>query len=117
MKYLHFQCKVPSLNKVEVPRILQHILSGHPFPLSQGPLKLPVDCNDKTMSEAVTKKTVFWHDDEQMCYEWLPCKTVLAAWDHSEVTFHVKELKWNMHGAASLMDMSIVYSCNQYKGV
>jgi hypothetical protein len=112
------RCEFFHVIEVKIPRTLQHILSRHPYPLSQGPFRPVVDCRteDKPMHEDVTEKTVFSHDDEQKCSQWLPCVTGIASWGQNKETYNVEDIKGNnIQGAASMMDMAIVYTCNQLK--
>ena len=45
---------------VTYQQVLKEILSRHPFPLSQGPIMLPLDCaaTHKTDSEVILSKTI-----------------------------------------------------------
>ena len=73
----------------------KRLLDNHPFPLSQGPIVLPLDsltsCLSKYRSrceESVAKvlndKTVFRHDESQACGKWVPQIAGMASWgaDH-----------------------------------
>ena len=103
----------------ELPKTLQHILCKHPYPLSQGPVFLPLDCATKekrSVGELITAKTVFKHDVSQDCYEWVPVGEGgggVSSWG----CFEVKNLKLKIHGAASTMNMQLVYTCNNLKCV
>ena len=68
---------------IQLPKTLQQILSRHPYPLSQGPVLLPVDCeteNINSASEVLTEKTIFNHSDSQDCFEWIPVIVGVSAW-------------------------------------
>ena len=54
--------KMPDGESGYVPRSLQQILTRSSFPLSQGPVVLPIDCNTEAMklsAEVLADKTVF----------------------------------------------------------
>ena len=57
----------------DVPKTLQHILSHHPYPLSQGTLSLllgSLASDSKSLHEVVIQKTVFSHvEEDQKCLE------------------------------------------------
>ena len=65
--------------RMELPRTLQEIFSKNPFPISQGPVMLPIDClatdcfgqrtTPKSMSDVLTSRTVFSHNENQSCSE------------------------------------------------
>ena len=85
---------------LHIPRTLQHILTSHPFPFSQGPINLPLDCgmedkksqwdvmysrstfahsdsqdcgeDKKSPTEVIYSRTIFTHDNSQECGEWCP---------------------------------------------
>ena len=59
---------------LQLPLTLQHILAKHPYPLAQGPALLAPDYQDerKPVSDLLTERTVFSHEDCQDCYEWFP---------------------------------------------
>ena len=108
---------------VFLPRTLQQIMLKHPYPLSQGPVMLPIDCiatDDyeqhpipKSISEVLSAKTVFSHDESQGCYEWSPVSIGVSAWGHGpEVPgYAVRDVKFCIQGAASTKDMGVVYTC------
>ena len=99
-----------------VPRSLQQILTRSSYPLSQGPVVLPIDCNTeakKSVVEVLTDKTVFNHSDSQSCYEWVPVETGVSAWEKVGITFCVKPPEMSLSGAASLRNMGQVYTCSQ----
>ena len=81
------------LGSTKHARALSSFLSKHPFPFAQGPVKLPIDCKTeeyKTIGEVITEKTVFEHEDNQVCAEWLPLVTGTLAWESlREVMKHV----------------------------
>jgi hypothetical protein len=109
----------------QVPRTLQHILSKHTFPLSQGPVLLPNDCLTtekyetepipKSVSQVLTSKTVFSHKVSQACYEWHPSSRGVSAWGKEGAGCEVRALSGvvdlTLAGPASVMSMSVVYTC------
>ena len=95
-------------------RALSSFLSKHPFPFAQGPVKLPIDCKTeeyKTIGEVITEKTVFEHEDNQVCAEWLPLVTGTLAWGELEGSYEARDPKICVQGAASTRNMEIVYTC------
>ena len=111
-------------DQVKLPRSLQQILSIHPFPLSQGPVLIPLDCeteDNKTLEEVFTDKTVFDHSDIQRCFEWTPKIVGVQAWGQPVTdaggTYDVEDKndKLCLQGAASKRNMSIVYTCRFLK--
>jgi hypothetical protein len=113
-----------------VPRTLQHILSKHQYPLSQGPVLLPIDCFStedkyesdpipKSVTEVLTTKTVFSHNVSQACYEWHPTSTGVTAWGAGcEVRALVGDGLLTLAGPASVMvSMGVVYTCMNSKCV
>jgi hypothetical protein len=84
-----------------VPRSLQQILSNLSYPLSQGPVVLPLDCvtepglrsctgTSKSTSEVLRERTMFSHSDSQKCYEWVPIEVGMAALGAVKETFSAK---------------------------
>ena len=93
-----------------------NFLSKHPFPVSQGPVKLPLDCQTeeyKTSEEVMNEKTVFHHEDDQVCAEWLPLVSDTLAWGKLGKSYQVRDLKISVQGAASTRNMEIVYTCRK----
>ena len=81
----------PSVDRYRVPRSLRQILTNLDFPLSQGPVVLPLDCatdggletfpgSNKSTSEVLRERTMFSHSESQKCYEWVPTEVGMAAW-------------------------------------
>ena len=116
------------------PRTLHHILSGHPFPLSQGPVILPLDCGTedsflsfkrlkatekKSEGQLIKARTMFTHSESQDCGEWCPVRVGISAWVEVENrgghehngSYEVKDLKYSVQGSASTKDMGVVYTC------
>jgi hypothetical protein len=65
-----------------LPKTLQTLLSGHPYPVSQGPVILPIDMNTKPSSPAdyvLRKKMIFTHVHDQDCATWVPEVTGIDA--------------------------------------
>ena len=109
---------------IEVPQTLRDILVKHPYPLSQGPVNLPLDCatgDGKTANEILTFKTIFTHSDSQDCGEWIPGAFGLSAWGETEIddsvherggSYIVSALEQKIQGAASSnQNMNILYTC------
>ena len=104
-----------------LPRTLQTILLKHSYPLSQGPVILPVDCfttecyekspRFKSISDILTLKTVFSHDQSQGCVEWLPLVVGVDAWGQRKPSYDTKKLTNSVSSVASTKDMSVVYTC------
>ena len=105
--------RVPCVDCYGVPRSLQQILSNQSYPLSQGPVVLPLDCatepglrsftgTSKSTSEVLRERTMFSHSDSQKCYEWVPIEVGMAA-------FSAKISDMKIVGPASLMTMGQVY--------
>ena len=105
----------------DVPKTLQHILSHHPYPLSQGTLSLllgSLASDSKSLHEVVIQKTVFSHvEEDQKCLEWIPKDSGIPCWASHSETYNVGEVKFNIQGAASTMGMEIVYTCNLFNCV
>ena len=100
---------------LQLPLTLQHILAKLPYPLAQGPALLAPDYQDerKSVSDLLTERTVFSHNDCQDCYEWFPVSVGVDAWGR-ESNFEIADLKHSIQGiqgAASTMDMGVVYTC------
>ena len=99
---------------------IHQILSKHPYPLSQGPVLLPIDCateEKKSINEVLTAKTVFAHSDSQRCYEWTPASAGTSTWGTLDNSYEVSDLNFCVQGPASLKNMAIVYTCNLHKCV
>ena len=119
---------------------LKHILSRHPYPLSQGPVNGPHDssmndtCSPTTqneeqlpndggtsLEEVMTNRTVFTHSEMQECSEWVPSENT----EHEEYmnTFPKKMYtliyqQYQIQGPAStLQNMDVLYTCNNLKCV
>ena len=125
---------VPYLNKpgekIEyLPRSLQSILIKQPFPLNQGPVNLPFECegrmwedggvkvNARSAEEVLKQRVVFHHGADQLCGDWHPVVTGIPAWKNTshilQRSYEVKDQTIRIQGPSSLKDMSIVYPCNQ----
>ena len=107
----------PCVDRCQVPRSLQQILMNLSFPLSQGPVVLPLDCATvegrriKSTSEVLHEKTMFSHSDSQSCYEWIPTEVGMAAWGATKETYSAKTLNMKIAGPASLKNMGQVTTC------
>lgn len=78
----------------EVPHILRQILMNHPFPFSQGPVVLPLDCENpydfgytkrkegERRKKEITLRTLFLHSNHQPCGEWIPSDSELSSWEN-----------------------------------
>ena len=104
------------------PDYLDHIFSKHPSPLAQGPAVPYLDVlqfgsDGKSFHEVFADRTEFAHDESQACQEWFPgAKTGTAVWETSKdqndpLNYVVRDIVSGIQGAASLRDMSIVYTC------
>ena len=101
---------------------LKNCLSKHSYPVAQGPAVPPLD-DPYSKDKAFADRTEYVHTN-QKCFEWLPAKIGLDIFGETiefdinskkelDAVFEVEkspELK-NIKGAASLRDMSIVYTC------
>ena len=100
----------------KVQRPLHQILSRYDYPLSQGPVLLPIDCSteDKlSADEVISARTLFSHSDSQKCSEWTFDSRVDSAWGN----FKVQDLRFSIQGAASMTHMGLVYTCSYLKCV
>ena len=121
--------KMKEHKRVDLPRSLQQILTRDPFPINQGPVNIPINCNtvehfganDKTsVGKVLASRTVFSHNDTQECMEWIPVFTGVSAWvqnDSLVKTYEVNTLKYTVQGTASTSDMGIVHTCQLLKCV
>ena len=103
-----------------LPKTFQQLLSDHPFPISQGPIVVPLDTNTEakeTVADVLKAKTVFSHCDTQACGRWVPTVLGPAAWTEKQGkgNYMVTESDMNIQGVASLMDMSLVFTCQLSK--
>jgi hypothetical protein len=48
---------------------------------------------------------------DQKCSEWLPSDLGVACWGEQKETYDVGEVKFSNQGAASKLDMGIVFTC------
>ena len=112
----------PCVDGQYVPRSMQQILSSLSFPLSQGPVVLPLDCvtepglrsftgTSKSTFKVSYERTMFSHSETQHCYEWVPTVVGMAALGSDEETFSAKISDMKLEGPASLMTMGQVYTC------
>ena len=102
---------------INLPKTLQQILSCHPYPLNQGPIVLPIDTNTETkksVNDVLKDRTIFSHSDTQTCGKWVPVVFGPAAWTkpQSKGNYEVTDIDMSIHGAASTMYMSVVYTCH-----
>ena len=104
----------------EILRPIRQTLLKHPYPLSQGPVLLPVDCateDKKSIDEVLSAKTLFTHCDTQGCYEWSPATAGVSAWGQGGNCYEIKDIKFSVQGPASMKNMAVVYSCKFLKCV
>ena len=117
--------QAPSYDGHYLPRSLQKILSNLSFPLSQGPVVLPLDCatekglksfygTSNSTSEVLSEKTKFSHSDSQECFEWVPTVVGIDAWVLQKETFNANIPNLKIAGPASLMTMGQVYTCTAH---
>ena len=104
----------------DVPRTLQKLLQNNPYPLSQGPVILPLDCateDKKSESEIVNAKTMFKHKESQKCFEWRPKLGGISAWggEGNKIGYDIKDANFSIEGAASSLEKEILYTCNFQK--
>ena len=98
-----------------LPRSLQQLLSDHPYPVSQGPVVLPIDMNTHPKRHSgivLGKKTIFTHDQTQKCATWVPEVSGIAAWTDKNHVYDVCEVGDKIQGAASTRTMGLVYTCH-----
>ena len=97
----------------------------HGYPVAQGPAIPPVDkaqygSLDKSLQQVFDERTQYSHRIEQGCFEWIPNKIGLDAWNspkqslksESCESYNVIENESAVAGAASLTNLSVVYTCN-----
>ena len=130
-KILHTIPGIPAPNYefTKLPQTLQNIYSNHPFPLSQGPV-LPLNCavedNPGTAKNILNSKTIFTHQEKQMCGEWIPNKSGISAWQgidrcenrlgQQQETYVVNDSTSKIVGAATSKDtLKILYTCQLEK--
>ena len=68
------------------PYLLDHIYYKHGYPVAQGPAMPPVDkaqygSLDKSLQQVFDERTQYSHRIEQGCFEWIPNKIGLDAWN------------------------------------
>ena len=100
---------------VNLPKTLQQILVSHPFPLNQGPVNIVLDTNTeakKSVAEVLKAKTVFSHTDTQICAQWVPEVIGKNAWN-GQGSYRVTDLQFRVQGAASTVNMGLVYTCQK----
>ena len=98
---------------LELPLTLQQILAKHPYPLVQGPALLAPDFRNKeskSVSEVLARTTVFGHESFQDCYEWFPASVGVSAWGPESI-YEIRDLQHSIQGAASTVNMGLVYTC------
>ena len=69
----------------------------------------------KSMSDVMTAKTVFCHDDTQDCYEWHPVTSGVPVWRNDGIGYKVTTLSGaglSLGGPSSTMSMAVLYTCN-----
>ena len=82
------------------PEVVENLLDGHPSPMGQGPFIAGIDRD-------LAPHTVFRHSSDQECVEWDPVEK--KDW---VVKFNLNPaLYMNFQGPASLLDMSLMYTC------
>ena len=98
-----------------LPGSFRQLLHGHPYPVSQGPVMIPLDTNTnpkKLPHLVLGYKTLFTHCHTQKCVKWAPKVTGVPAWTEDVETFSVGDVKFRIQGAASGMDMGLMYTCH-----
>ena len=79
-------------SRLDLPKSLQHIIAKHPLPLSQGPVLLPLDTDTEdrlTISEVLSMRTCFKHNESQPCSEWVPVSIGGSGWRDREALYEV----------------------------
>ena len=96
---------------LKVPQTLQELLFQHPFPRSQGPLRMPI--KRENLTREFRDKTLFSHSDSQLCAAWVPIVKGINAWsgDQGQVTYKVTDLSMKIQGAVSTRNKSVLYTC------
>ena len=101
---------------------MNNCLSKHSYPKAQGPAVPPLDRSYGSDHKAFADRTEYVHSNQE-CFEWLPAEIGLDIFgetveykinDEMEIdaVFEVRKFpQLNIKGAASLKDMSIVYTC------
>ena len=106
---------------------LKNYYSKHPFPVAQGPSVPPLDKSrteiwkESTDQKVFAARTEYVHSSDE-CLEWIPAENGLGVFGKSVeeindkkeiyIGFEVKKNpKLSIKGAASLKDMTIVYTC------
>ena len=93
------------------PEAMHRILLEHSCPLAQGPVICAIDGVDKDYKgeKVMSTNTMFQHQESQKCVEWIPIEK-----NEGNLKYEVKEFnpeQFQIQGAASNRDMSIVYTC------
>ena len=98
---------------LKVPQTLQELLRQHPFPRSQGPLRMPI--KSENFTREFGDKTLFSHSDSQLCAAWVPLVKGMNAWsgDQGQVTYKVTDLNMSIQGAASTRKKRMLYTCTR----
>jgi hypothetical protein len=108
-------CAVVEGRFEDLPGTLRHLHGDHPYPVSQGPLVLPIDSNISPKRPewiVFRKKTQFRHIHSQKCLEWASEVTGTTAWSDKENIFLVSDVVSRIQGPASTRDMRVLYTCH-----
>ena len=67
----------------------------------------------KSVQQVFGERTEYSHALDENCYEWIPNKDGLEAWQKG-ACFNVRDNEIKIAGAASLTNMSVVYTCTAH---
>ena len=98
---------------LKIPQTLKELLLQHPFPRSQGPLRMPIKCENLT--RVFRDKTLFSHSESQLRSAWVPLVKGSNGWsgNQGQVTYKVTDLSTSIQGAASTRNKSMLYTCTR----
>ena len=70
---------------------------------------------DKTLQQVFGDRTEYSHSADQECYEWIPTRIGIEAWNGAAgrtiASYEVRNSQSIIAGAASMISMSVVYTC------
>ena len=70
--------------------------------------------DSRSVSQVLKDRTVFSHNETQVCAKWIPRVNGTTAWnikDGQEVDYEVTELDVRVQGVSSTSNMKLVYTC------
>ena len=79
-------------------------------------IRVSVENLGKALVEVLSDRTDYSHTSSQKCCEWIPTKIGIDAWNKGENddegSYEVEEIEMmSLAGAASKVDMYVVYTC------